>query len=69
MQGYTDSVGSEDVNFKLSIKRALAVKKVILEHKGLSIEVEGKGMNLPIANNETEAGRQLNRRVEVYLNE
>lgn len=67
--GFTDDVGSEYINFVLSNKRALAVKEFILEHKKLTIETEGKGLNLPIANNETEAGRQLNRRVEVYINE
>lgn len=65
--GYTDNVGSDDVNLQLSNKRALAVKEFILEHKKLTIETEGKGLNLPIASNQTEAGRQLNRRVEVYV--
>lgn len=65
--GYTDNVGSEDVNFYLSNKRALAVKEFILERKLLDVETLGKGLQLPIASNQTEAGRQLNRRVEVYL--
>lgn len=65
--GYTDDVGNVDVNFQLSNERALAVKEFILDHKTLTIETEGKGLNLPIATNDTEAGRQLNRRVEVYL--
>lgn len=67
--GFTDNVGNKYTNLVLSNKRALAVKEFILEFKKLPIETLGKGLSLPIADNDTEEGRRLNRRVEVYINE
>ncbi|MCX2745895.1 OmpA family protein [Mangrovivirga sp. M17] len=62
--GYTDNVGSESFNNKLSEQRASQVAK-ILEAYGISeerISVEGRGEANPIGNNDTEEGRAKNRR-------
>ena len=69
LEGYTDNVGKEDYNLKLSKKRAEAVKKYI-ESKGIMpsrITAEGFGSSKPIADNKTEAGREKNRRVEFKI--
>jgi OmpA-OmpF porin, OOP family len=67
--GYTDSIGSPQSNLKLSQDRVNSVKQY-LESKGISekrLVAVGYGMERPIASNATEAGRQLNRRVEVKI--
>lgn len=67
--GHTDNVGSEDYNMKLSQQRAQAVA-YYLEDQGVSsnrITTEGRGELEPRADNATEAGRQLNRRVEMFI--
>ncbi len=67
--GHTDSVGAEDYNQRLSEQRAASVA-AFLRTRGIlperMIEV-GMGELRPIASNETEAGRQHNRRVELTL--
>ena len=68
--GYTDSSGLNSYNERLSLKRAESVSSKLIE-LGLSptriIEILGKGDENPVANNETEAGRNANRRVEFRL--
>jgi len=67
--GYTDSTGSEQHNQQLSELRANAVKNA-LEVKGVNgmrITTVGMGESSPIADNSTEAGRQLNRRVNIVI--
>jgi len=67
--GYTDSIGTEAYNLKLSERRAQAVK-AYLESKGIEksrIYTEGKGEAQPIATNKTAAGRAQNRRVEIEV--
>jgi OOP family OmpA-OmpF porin len=69
--GHTDNNGSDDVNIPLSEKRANAVKAYLLK-KGLKevrVEAKGLGSSQPIADNNTEAGRSKNRRVEIVLGE
>jgi len=64
--GYTDSVGSEAYNKKLSEKRAGSVAKIIKE-QGVPADrvfTEGRGESNPVASNSTEEGRAQNRRVE-----
>lgn len=68
-EGHTDSVGTEDFNQKLSEKRALAVRDFLGE-QGLpaaSLGANGFGKTMPVASNDTAAGRQLNRRVELIV--
>ena len=69
ISGYTDSAGPEQYNNRLSLIRANMVKSYLL---GLGIHpdrmsVQGLGSQNPIADNTTQAGRRLNRRVEVDM--
>ncbi|BCR04010.1 porin [Desulfuromonas versatilis] len=71
VEGFTDSTGSEDYNLQLSQRRAEAVKYALLD-EGISLEriqARGFGESYPIANNESVAGRQQNRRVEVIISD
>lgn len=65
--GHTDSIGAEEYNFALGIKRAESVERYF-NQKGISnAKVVSRGENAPVANNDTREGRALNRRVEVTL--
>ena len=67
--GYTDSIGSDKYNMKLSKERAESVKKY-LESKGVAADrmtIKGFGKTHPIASNKTKAGRAQNRRVEIEI--
>jgi len=67
--GHTDSVGEEIYNMKLSERRAESAARFIIS-QGISasrVDLEGRGETEPIGNNDTEAGRQENRRVEVAI--
>ncbi len=69
VEGHTDSRGSDEYNRELSIRRANAVKNLLLQ-RGVAdsrIEVVGFGETVPVATNDTEAGRQKNRRVEIKI--
>lgn len=66
LEGHTDDIGSKQFNKKLSFDRANAVKKWLVD-RGINpkrLTVKGYGFDRPIASNETEEGRQRNRRVE-----
>ncbi|MFS2026583.1 MULTISPECIES: outer membrane protein OmpA [unclassified Massilia] len=67
--GHTDSVGTDEYNQKLSVRRAEAVK-AYLQSKGVEsnrVYTEGKGEKQPVADNKTAAGRAKNRRVEIEV--
>ncbi len=67
--GHTDNVGDDDYNMKLSKERAEDVLK-LFNRKGINfnrLEAIAKGESEPIADNQTDEGRQLNRRIEVEL--
>jgi outer membrane protein OmpA-like peptidoglycan-associated protein len=69
IEGYTDSVGSEDYNQGLSERRADSVK-AYLASQGIGatrLSALGRGESDPVAGNESAAGRQQNRRVEVII--
>jgi outer membrane protein OmpA-like peptidoglycan-associated protein len=69
VEGFTDSIGPEDYNEYLSQQRAEAVKDALVE-RGVSperIDARGYGEQYPIATNNTNTGRQLNRRVEIIV--
>ena len=69
IEGHTDSVGSEEYNQQLSENRAGAVRDYLLQ-QGISINsltARGLGETTPVASNETSAGRQQNRRVELVV--
>lgn len=67
--GHTDNTGSANYNQRLSEDRALSVVRY-LEARNvnpLRLATSGKGESEPVANNASEAGRQANRRVEIYV--
>ena len=67
--GHTDNVGTAQYNQKLSERRALSVAQY-LESRHVNpvrLSTVGKGESVPIESNSTEAGRQANRRVEIYV--
>ena len=71
IEGYTDSVGSNDANLLLSERRAESVRSY-LTGKGIGaarLAASGKGEMQPVADNESVTGRERNRRVEVIINE
>lgn len=68
--GHTDSTGNDGINIPLSNSRAQSVATYLIQC-GISDaqmkKVEGYGSSQPVADNSTASGRQLNRRVEIYL--
>ncbi len=69
MDGYTDSIGTDEYNLKLSDQRAGAVQEYLVQ-QGLAqdnVTAKGFGKEDPVASNNTAAGRQLNRRVELVV--
>jgi outer membrane protein OmpA-like peptidoglycan-associated protein len=67
--GYTDNVGGDDMNQKLSENRASAVRDYLVEAgvAANSVTAKGFGNTLPVASNDNSAGRQENRRVELVV--
>jgi outer membrane protein OmpA-like peptidoglycan-associated protein len=71
VEGFTDSVGGDDFNQELSERRANAVREALV---GIGVSMDrinarGYGKAFPVAGNESSAGRQLNRRVEIVVSE
>jgi OOP family OmpA-OmpF porin len=67
--GYTDKIGSDNYNIKLSQRRAKSVEDYLVS-KGVaknSLKIVGYGKANPIATNETPEGRSMNRRVEIKV--
>jgi outer membrane protein OmpA-like peptidoglycan-associated protein len=67
--GYTDNVGGDDMNQKLSERRASSVRDYLVQ-QGVgtdSVTAKGFGNSLPVASNDNPAGRQENRRVELLV--
>ena len=69
VEGHTDSTGSADFNRKLSQQRAESVAKYLSKKgvKAARMEPKGFGPDRPIADNETDPGREANRRVEFNI--
>jgi len=69
IKGHTDIVGTDDYNQSLSAKRALEVAQYFIDAGIITdrISINGYGFTLPIADNNTEQGKALNRRVEILL--
>ena len=68
-EGHTDAVGSDEYNLALSIRRAEAVFRYLV-NRGIAPErlrVEGFGESRPVATNDTDSGRAQNRRVELRV--
>jgi outer membrane protein OmpA-like peptidoglycan-associated protein len=71
VEGYTDSTGSNSLNQALSDQRASAVRMALLDDGVDSdrVATRGYGEAFPVTGNDTAAGRQLNRRVEIILSD
>jgi outer membrane protein OmpA-like peptidoglycan-associated protein len=69
VEGYTDNIGGDDYNQKLSEQRAGSVKDYLESQsvKDSNITATGYGMSDPIADNSTSAGRAQNRRVQLVV--
>ena len=69
VSGHTDSIGSDAVNQRISEQRATAVASYLIAQgvQSQRFEIIGMGKRFPIADNTTESGRSLNRRVEIRL--
>jgi outer membrane protein OmpA-like peptidoglycan-associated protein len=69
IQGHTDNVGTPESNLILSSQRATSVAEFLIE-KGIGkdrIQAIGLGEDQPVASNETEEGRRLNRRTQIRI--
>jgi len=69
IEGFTDSMGSEESNQMLSERRADTVRQYLVDHgvRSERLRSSGRGENSPVADNASLAGRQQNRRVEVII--
>jgi outer membrane protein OmpA-like peptidoglycan-associated protein len=69
VDGYTDSVGGDEYNRRLSEQRAMAVRDYLAAQgvEQTAITAKGFGKSNPVATNDTAAGRQQNRRVELVV--
>jgi outer membrane protein OmpA-like peptidoglycan-associated protein len=67
--GHTDNVGANEYNQKLSERRARAVAQYFESRRvnPVRLATSGKGEGQPVASNNSESGRQANRRVEIYV--
>ena len=71
IEGHTDSAGSDEANLQLSQRRADAVRQALIS-RGIDagrVSATGYGETRPIAGNDTAAGRQQNRRIEIVLSD
>lgn len=71
IEGHTDNTGDEEYNMNLSAERALAVKSMLALHgvEPSRISAQGMGESSPMASNDSAAGRQRNRRVDLIFTE
>jgi peptidoglycan-associated lipoprotein len=70
IEGHTDNVGAKDINYKLGLERAEAVKRYLYESQQIPLHkmnVISYGEEKPIAPNKTKAGRAQNRRVVIKV--
>jgi outer membrane protein OmpA-like peptidoglycan-associated protein len=69
LEGHTDSIGSDEYNLKLSDARAGAVRDYLVSQNvpATNLTAAGFGKDSPVASNDTAAGRQQNRRVEMVV--
>jgi len=70
IKGHTDSIGKRAYNMQLSKKRANSLKQYLVKKFGIKasrIATIGYGFDKPVASNDTEEGRQKNRRAEVFI--
>ena len=69
--GHTDSTGTDAINNPLSVERAASTRDYLIA-RGVpqqAFRIEGRGSREPVADNNSDAGRAQNRRVEIYVGE
>lgn len=71
LEGHTDQVGTEEYNYRLGLRRAEAVKRIMVQNgvDPARVTVSSKGKSQPIADNNTARGRAKNRRVEIHASQ
>ncbi len=72
IQGHTDSQGSEEKNYRVSLVRAKKVRDILVNSFGIEkkrLVIEGKGSSMAVASNKTQSGRAKNRRVNFFIHE
>lgn len=70
IEGHTDAIGSQEYNQALSERRASSVRQYLIDKFGMDgsrISAVGYGEDLPVDTNDTEEGRQKNRRVDAVM--
>lgn len=69
IDGHTDKVGSESYNFELSERRAEAVRNYLISLgcNPMRFSIKGYGTRKPMGDNQTDFGRSMNRRVEIWF--
>jgi outer membrane protein OmpA-like peptidoglycan-associated protein len=69
--GHTDSTGSDAINNPLSVERASSTRDYLIARgvRATAFRIEGRGSREPVADNNSDAGRAQNRRVEIYVGE
>jgi len=69
VEGHTDNMGDDDFNLDLARERAFSVRTALIARgvDGSRITINSRGESAPVADNNTAAGRQKNRRVEVIF--
>ncbi|MGR4868681.1 OmpA family protein [Variovorax sp. LARHSF232] len=69
--GHTDSSGSDSINNPLSIERAASTRDYLISRgvRSSAFRIEGQGSRQPISDNNSDAGRAQNRRVEIFVGE
>ena len=70
IEGHTDNIGTDEYNRRLSRKRAESVRKFLVDEFNIPpqrLEAEGFGESMPVADNNTDEGRQINRRVVAVI--
>jgi outer membrane protein OmpA-like peptidoglycan-associated protein len=69
LTGHTDFTGNNALNYQLGLKRATALKRILVR-EGIDssrISIDSKGEENPVADNKTKEGRKKNRRVEIHI--
>jgi outer membrane protein OmpA-like peptidoglycan-associated protein len=72
VKGHTDSDGNDDYNLELSLNRAQAVKSFLIKQFSIqesNLKTYGYGENMPLVPNINPANKQINRRVEIAVDE
>ena len=69
--GHTDSTGTDAINNPLSVERAASTRDYLISRgvRSTAFQIDGRGSREPVADNNSDAGRAQNRRVEIFVGE